>query len=68
MTTTFVNANLMSELVSARSVTGIIHMINKKSIEWFSKKQNILETATYGLEFLAAQVVTDLIDRLDRNY
>jgi len=43
-------------------------MINKKSIEWFSKKQNILETATYGLEFLAAQVVTDLIDRLDRYY
>jgi hypothetical protein len=33
---------------------GILHLVNKTPIDWFSKKQATVETATYGSEFVAA--------------
>ena len=39
-------------------------MLNKTSIDWFSKKQNCVETATYGSEFMAARIVTDKINEM----
>ena len=57
--TTFVDANLMSDFVTGRSRTGIIHMFNKTMIDWFSKKQASVETATYGSEFVAARIAVD---------
>ena len=51
--TTFVDANLMHDVITGRSVSGIIHMLNKTPIEWFCKRQNQVETATYGSEFMA---------------
>ena len=59
--TTFVDANLMSDFVTGRSHTGIIHMFNKTMIDWFSKKQASVETATYGSEFVAARIAVDHI-------
>ena len=44
-----------------RSVTGILHMINKTLIDWFSKKQATVETATYGSEFVAARACVEKI-------
>ncbi len=59
--TTFVDANLLHDMVTGRSCTGIIHMLNKTPIEWFSKRQNTVETATYGSEFVAARIAVDQI-------
>jgi hypothetical protein len=50
--THYVDANLMHDTISGRSVTGILHMINKTPLDWYSKKQATVETATYGSEFL----------------
>jgi len=36
LTTLFVDANLYHDLISGRSVTGILHMFNKTPIDWFS--------------------------------
>jgi hypothetical protein len=36
-------------------------MINATPIEWFSKRQNTVESATYGSEFTAARQATDQI-------
>ena len=36
-------------------------MINKTPVDWFSKKQGSVETATYGSEFVAARIGTDKI-------
>ena len=36
-------------------------MLNKTPIEWFSKRQNSVETATYGSEFVAARTAVDQI-------
>ena len=36
-------------------------MLNKTPIEYFSKKQGTVETATYGSEFVAARIATEQI-------
>jgi len=60
-TTTYEDANLMHDLVTGRSLTGILHILNQTPIQWFSKKQNVVETATYGSEFMAARQATEQI-------
>ena len=53
--TAYVDANLMHDLATGRSVTGILHFFNQTPVDWFSKKQPTAETATYGSEFIAAK-------------
>ena len=59
--TTFVDANLHHDLVSGRSVTGILHLLNKTPVDWFSKLQSTVETATFGSEYVAARTATEQI-------
>jgi hypothetical protein len=62
----YVDANLMHDISMGRSVTGILHLVNKTPIKWYSKKQATVETATYGSEFVAVCVeqIIDLRDTL----
>jgi len=60
-TTTFVDANLMHDLTTGRSVTGILHLVNQTPFDWFCKRQGQVETATYGSEFVAARTATEQI-------
>ena len=53
-TATCIDANLMHDLTTGRSVTATLHIINQTLIDWFSKRQTHVETATYGSEFVAA--------------
>ena len=46
VTSSFVDANLYHDLISGKSVTGILHFFNKTPIDWFSKFQSTVETAT----------------------
>ena len=57
--THYVDANLYHDLLSGRSVTGILHLLNKTPVDWFSKKQATVETATYGSEFVAARTCVE---------
>ena len=57
----YVDANLYHDLLTGRAVTGILHLINQMPLDWFSKKQATVETATYGSEFVAARICTDQI-------
>jgi hypothetical protein len=59
--TTFVDANLYHDLVTGRSVTGVLHLFNQTVIDWYSKKQATVETATYGSEFVAARTAMEQI-------
>ena len=59
--TTFKDANLYHDYTTGRAATGILHFINKTPIEWYSKRQDTVETATYGSEFVAAKVATEQI-------
>jgi hypothetical protein len=57
--TSFVDANLHHDYTTGRSVTGVIHLLNLTPIEWFTKRQNSVETARYGSEFAAARTATE---------
>jgi hypothetical protein len=59
--TTYVDANLLHDLVTGRSATGILHLANLTPIDVTSKRQDTVETASYGSEFCAARIATDQI-------
>jgi hypothetical protein len=60
-TSAFENANLMQDLTTGRSVTGVLHLVNSTPADWFCKLQNSVETATCGSEFVAARLATEQI-------
>ena len=68
--TTYVDANLFHDHITGRAVTGVLHFYNQMPIDWYSKKQATVETATYGAEFVAARVAKEQITahRLDLRY
>ena len=62
-TTTYFDANLMHDVITGRSASGILHFLNQTPWDWFSKRQAHVETATYGSEFMAArQAIEQIID------
>ena len=62
--TTYKDANLYHDMVTGKAVTGILHFLNQTPVEWFSKKQATVETATYGSEFTAAKLAVQQITAL----
>ena len=60
-TTTTMDANLNNCLATGKSLTGCLHFLNKTPVDWYSKKQATVETATYGSEFVAAKTATEQI-------
>ena len=60
-TTTIMDANLNHCLATGKSLTGCLHFVNKTPVDWNSKKQATVETATYGSEFVAAKTATEQI-------
>ena len=61
--THYVDANMFYDALTGRSVTGVLHMLNATPIDWYSKKQATVETATYGSEFVAACIcIVQVID------
>ena len=61
ITTTTMDANLTHCLASGKSLTGCLHFVNETPVDWYSKKQATVETATYGSEFVAAKTATEQI-------
>eukprot|EP00934_Nitzschia_sp_Nitz4_P005326 Nitzschia sp. Nitz4//scaffold469_size5734//5037//5528//NITZ4_009207-RA/size5734-processed-gene-0.6-mRNA-1//1//CDS//3329552522//5316//frame0 len=55
----YVDANLMHDVITGRSVTGVLHFLNQTTIDWYTKRQATVETATYGSEFVAAWIMTE---------
>ena len=56
----------MHDVLSGKAVTGSMHFANQKPIMWYSKKQNTIETATYGVEFCSGRTcVEQVIDLLE---
>jgi hypothetical protein len=61
VTTTYVDANLMHCMTTGRASTGILQLVNGTPIDWYSKRQATVQSATYGSEFVAARVATDQV-------
>lgn len=60
----FVDADHAGNQVTRRSHTGIIIMVNMAPIIWYSKRQNTIETSTFGSEFIALKIATELTESL----
>ena len=63
-TTAFVDADHAGCRATRRSHTGYIVFVNKAPIMWFSKRQNTVESSTFGSEYVALRLVTDAIEGL----
>jgi hypothetical protein len=55
------DANLYHDMTTGRAVAGVLHMMNQTPVDWFTKKQATVETATYGSEFVAARIAIQQI-------
>ena len=60
-TTTFLDANLLHDLITGRSVTAVLHFFNLTPGGWYSKRQATVENATYESEYGAAKTATEQI-------
>ena len=62
--TCFVDADHAGCRDTRRSHTGIIIMLNREPVMWFSKRQNTVETSTFGSEFLAMRQAVEMVEGL----
>ena len=59
--TCFVDSDHAGNVVTRRSHTRIIIFLNNAPVIWFSKKENTVESSSFGSEFVALRIVRDLI-------
>ncbi|GKY96005.1 hypothetical protein MPSEU_000561000 [Mayamaea pseudoterrestris] len=57
----FVDASHGSEKKTRRSRTGILIYLNSAPISWLSKRQNTIETSSFGAEFTALRIASEMI-------
>ena len=57
----FVDANHAGNVVTRRSHTGVLVFLQNAPMLWRSKRQNTVETSTFGSEFVALRVTRDML-------
>lgn len=62
--TAFVDSDHAGDKVTRRSRTGVLIFLNRAPIVWYSKKQNSIETSSFGSEFSAMKTGVELIEGL----
>ena len=62
--TCFVDADHAGNKVTRRSHTGIIIFVNSAPIIWYSKRQNTVESSTFGSEIVALKQASDMIESI----
>ena len=60
----FVDANLVGDMITQRSQTGILIFVNRAPIVWHSKRQNMIKASTFGSEIVALKNAVELIEGL----
>jgi hypothetical protein len=63
-TTCFVDADHAGCQVTRRSHSGILLFLQKAPIIWYSKRQNTVESSTFGSEFVAMKIAIEQIEAL----
>ena len=59
MINVYVDADHAHDQDTRRSVTGFILFINNTPVKWYSKRQNTVETSTYGAELVALRIAVE---------
>jgi hypothetical protein len=60
-TVTYMDANPYHDMFTGRSMTGILHLCNRTLVEWYSRQEATVETATFWSELTAARIAVDQI-------
>ena len=63
-TACYVDSDHAGNLMTRRSHTGIIIYLNNTPILWYSKRQNTVESSSFGSEFIALRIATEMIEGL----
>jgi hypothetical protein len=53
-----------SDLVTRRSTTGFLIYLCGKPVVWYSKRQNTVESSTFGSELVALRIATEKVEAL----
>ena len=56
------DADHAGDRLTRRSQTGVLLYLNKAPIVWYSKRQNTVESSTFGSEFVAMKTAIELIE------
>ncbi len=64
VTTCYVDADHAGCQTTRRSHTAILIYVNCAPILWYSKRQNTVESSTFGSEFIALKTAVELIEGL----
>lgn len=58
----WVDANHAGNLANRRPHSGILIYVNNVPIVWFSKRQNTVESSSFGSEFVTLRIATEMIE------
>ena len=64
VTSCFVDADHAGCRVTRRLHTGVLIFVNRAPILWYSKRQNTVESSTFGSEFIALKTAIEMIEGL----
>jgi hypothetical protein len=60
----YVDADHAHDVVTRRSVSGILLFVNNMPIKWYSKRQKTVETSSYGSELVASRLAVEHVIEL----
>ncbi|GFH56846.1 hypothetical protein CTEN210_13322 [Chaetoceros tenuissimus] len=60
----YVDANHAGNLKNRRSHSGILIYVNNAPIIWYSKRQNTVESSSFGSEYIALRICTEMVEAL----
>ena len=61
MITIFCDSDLVHDLVTGRSITGILAFVGSTPVYWKSTRQTAVQTSTFGTEFIAMKKAVEVI-------
>ena len=57
----YVDADHAGDKITRRSQSGILIYVNMALVSWFSKKQNTVESSTFGSEYIATRIAVEKV-------
>ena len=60
----YVDANHAGNIKTRRSHSGILIYVNQAPIIWYSKRQNTVEASSFGSEYIALRICTEMVEAL----
>ena len=60
----YVDANHAGNMKTRRSHSGILIYMNQAPIIWYSTRQNTVEASSFGSEYIALRIYTEMVEAL----